>query len=79
MGTEDGREYRIFVDFDSDEIIGCSPYWEPKTMKKRFGHCEDSDDPYVKKLYKQVLIVEEYLRSSEKDLKFFSKLYKKFY
>ena len=38
-------EYRIFVDFDSDEIIGCSPYWEPKTMKKRFGHCEDSDDP----------------------------------
>ena len=38
-------EYRIFVDFDSDEIIGCSPYWEPETMKKRFGHCEDSDDP----------------------------------
>ena len=38
-------EYRIFVDFDSDEILGCSPYWEPETMKKRFGHCEDSDDP----------------------------------
>ena len=38
-------EYRIFVNFDSGEIIGCSPYWEPKTMKKRFGHCEDSDDP----------------------------------
>lgn len=38
-------EYRIFVDFDSDEIIGCNPYWEPETMKKRFGHCEDSDDP----------------------------------
>ena len=37
-------EYRIFVDFDSDEIIGCSPYWEPETMKKRFGHCEDSND-----------------------------------
>lgn len=42
------------------------------------SYCEESDDPYVKKLHKQVLIVEEYLRSSEKDLKFLSKLYKNF-
>lgn len=38
-------EYRIFVDFDTDQIIGCSPYWEPETMKKRFGHSDDSAAP----------------------------------
>lgn len=39
-------EYRVFVDCDWDEIIGISPYWEPDTMKKRFGHSEDSDSPH---------------------------------
>lgn len=39
-------EYRIFVDFDSKEVIGVSPYWEPNTMKQRFGHEEDSDSPH---------------------------------
>lgn len=38
-------EYRIFVDFDSDRILGCSPYWEPEMMKKRFGHSADSTKP----------------------------------
>lgn len=39
-------EYRLFVDFDTDEILGMSPYWEPEMMKKRFGHSEDSDSPH---------------------------------
>lgn len=39
-------EYRVFVDCDTDKVIGISPYWEPKTMKKRFGHSEDSDSPH---------------------------------
>lgn len=38
-------EYRIFIDFDTDEILGISPYWEPNMMKKRFGHAEDSGNP----------------------------------
>lgn len=38
-------EYRLFVDFDTDEILGISPYWEPNMMKKRFGHAEDSENP----------------------------------
>lgn len=38
-------EYRVFVDFDTNEILGISPYWEPETMKKRFGKAEDSGDP----------------------------------
>lgn len=26
-------EYRVFVDFDTEEIIGIAPYWEPSVMK----------------------------------------------
>lgn len=29
-------EYRIFADFDTKEILGMSPYWEPGMMKARF-------------------------------------------
>lgn len=29
-------EYRVFVDFDIEEIIGISPYWEPSVMKEHF-------------------------------------------
>lgn len=39
-------EYRIFVDFDTKELLGSSPYWEPNIMKKRFGHSEDSNSPH---------------------------------
>lgn len=30
-------EYRLFVDCDSDKVLGIAPYWEPNTMKQRFG------------------------------------------
>ena len=36
-------EYRVFVDFDTDEIIGYVPYWEPQTMYKRFNKEADKD------------------------------------
>lgn len=39
-------EYRVFVDFDTKEIIGMSPYWEPATMKQRFGHERDANNPH---------------------------------
>lgn len=39
-------EYRLFVDFDSNEVLGISPYWEPNTMKQRFGHAADADSPH---------------------------------
>lgn len=29
-------EYRVFVDFDTEEIIGISPYWHPEVMKENF-------------------------------------------
>ena len=34
-------EYRVFVDFDSDEILSCNAYWDPNTMKKRFAEGAD--------------------------------------
>lgn len=30
-------EYRVFVDCDTDCILGITPYWEPGMMKKRFS------------------------------------------
>lgn len=29
-------EYRVFVDFDTEEVIGISPYWHPDVMKENF-------------------------------------------
>lgn len=29
-------EYRVFVDFDKEEIVGISPYWHPEVMKENF-------------------------------------------
>lgn len=30
-------EYRVFADFDTGEVLGMSPYWEPGMMERRFG------------------------------------------
>ena len=38
-------EYRIFVDFDRQRVVGANPYWDPQIMKNRFGHSADSDSP----------------------------------
>lgn len=39
-------EYRVFVDFDTKEVIGFNPYWDPDVMKQRFGHEDDADSPH---------------------------------
>ena len=41
-------EYRVFVDFDTDEVIGIHPYWDPQVMKKRFGNDADIMNPEMK-------------------------------
>lgn len=38
-------EYRVFIDFDTQEILGVNPYWDPNVMKQRFGHESDANDP----------------------------------
>lgn len=44
-------EYRLFADFDTDQLLGISPYWRPDIMKKRFGHMKDADSPHQKHDY----------------------------
>ena len=39
-------EYRVFVDFDENKVIGINPYWDAKVMKQRFGHEDDKDSPH---------------------------------
>lgn len=39
-------EYRVFVDFDTKEILGINPYWDPDIMKQRFEMEADADSPH---------------------------------
>lgn len=39
-------EYRVFVDFDTQEILGINPYWDPEVMKRRFSQGDDADSPH---------------------------------
>lgn len=41
-------EYRVFVDFDTHEILGINPYWDPDIMKDRFENWRDKDTPTMK-------------------------------
>lgn len=38
-------EYRVFVDFDTKEILGIAPYWNPSVMKKHFDKAADTGNP----------------------------------
>lgn len=44
-------EYRVFVDFDTDSVLAAAPYWEPATMKKRFGENRDLHDAHDGVIY----------------------------
>jgi hypothetical protein len=37
-------EYRVFIDCDTDEVLGVSPYWRPDVMKRRFDAEPDNPD-----------------------------------
>ena len=44
-------EYRAFIDFDTDELIGIVPYWDSESMKKRFSQESDADTADMKHDY----------------------------
>ena len=44
-------EYRAFVDFDTDELLGLVPYWDAESMKKRFLDGPDADTADMKHDY----------------------------
>lgn len=37
-------EYRVFIDCDTDTVLGINPYWDPETMEKRFAEQRDKHD-----------------------------------
>lgn len=39
-------EYRVFVDCDTNTVLSIVPYWDPSTMKQRFGHEQDAASPH---------------------------------
>lgn len=45
-------EYRFFVDFDKQEILGVSPYWREDVMKKSFDSETDNDKKHDYVIYK---------------------------
>lgn len=55
-------EYRVFIDCDTDEILGISPYWKPDVMEKRFSEFSDADtadkkhDYVIYKMHKETLM-----------------------
>lgn len=54
-------EYRVFVDFDTDEILGVNPYWDPNVMKQRFSagsenSVHDYHDYIIYKAHEEVLM-----------------------
>lgn len=44
-------EYRVFVDFDTKEVLGVNPYWDPKVMKDRFSKGADAAQNKMKHDY----------------------------
>ena len=39
-------EYRVFVDFDTDQVIGIHPYWDGELMKSHFDMYDDPDSTH---------------------------------
>lgn len=44
-------EYRLFVDFDKQKVLGNVMYWDADAMKRRFSEMEDSDKADMKHDY----------------------------
>ena len=44
-------EYRVFIDCDTKEILGISPYWRADILKKRFSQEDDADTADMKHDY----------------------------
>lgn len=51
-------EYRVFVDFDTKQILGIHPYWDSVVMKKRFAEdhsLHDRHDYVIYSMHEQEL------------------------
>lgn len=51
-------EYRVFVDFDADEVLGISPYWRADVMKGKFKNAstpQERHDYVIYQMHEDVL------------------------
>ena len=67
-------EYRVFIDCNTDEVLGISPYWEAEMLKKRFSTGEDKDSPHQRHDYiiikdHEEKMIKEYSRNRDRILK----------
>ncbi|MBC9927189.1 hypothetical protein [Leucobacter sp. cx-169] len=62
-------EFRVFVDCDRDRVLSVVPYWEPRTMKRRFSEMSDRDDPNNRHDLVTFLMAEPELARQVKQLK----------
>jgi hypothetical protein len=73
-------EYRVFVDFDCQKVLGVLPYWEPHTMKRRFmcGAQESPHDFHDYIIYKahEPVLLQRYYQNEETIRKNMKKLVK---
>lgn len=60
-------EYRLFIDCDSDEVIGKAPYWDIELLTKRFSEGSDKDSADKKHDYISVQIHKDVLMKRYKD------------
>ena len=72
-------EYRVFIDADTDRVIGISPYWRSDVMKHRFGHEEDQDSPhqihdYITYSAHEKILMERYNANKERIIQEVEKL-----
>ena len=44
-------EYRVFVDFDDDKILGISPYWRSDVMKNKFSQVSNPQERHDYVIY----------------------------
>lgn len=64
-------EYRFFIDFDTKEILGVSPYWRSDVMKKSFskervGNNPDKAHDYVIYTMHEEVLYDRYNKNLEK-------------
>lgn len=57
-------EYRVFADFDTEEILGMSPYWAPSLMKTRFAGMNDASSVHNRHDYVIYAMRESYLTAA---------------
>ena len=62
-------EYRVFIDCDTDEVLGIAPYWKPDIMKKRFTPGSDANTADMKYDYIIYKIHEDKLMARYNDNK----------